>query len=487
MLRPLFLLSAVLLFSLFSCRTPTPIEDDGWITLFDGETLNGWTAAENPASWRIEDGALVTDGPRSHLFYSGAAEKHTFTNFEFEAEVMTTPGSNAGIFFHTRFQEEGWPSAGYEAQVINSSVGIPGEYVEYKMTGSLYGIRNVWKSPTVDNEWFHYRIVVQGKTIRIYINDVMTMDYTEPTTPTRPENYTNKVLSSGTFALQCHDPESTVRFRNIRVKPLPENLPTPGTPQPDTTLEAQLLRLASSNVPLMDLHVHLKDGLTLEQALENAQRYGFTYGIAVNGGRLQSIETDEAMQDFLSTYAKPPHTYLALQGEGREWVATFSEATIRQFDYVFTDAMTWTNTNGRRMRLWIPEETEVGDPQDFMEQLVSWSERIILNEPIDLFVNPTYLPDEIADRYEELWTEERMDRVIAALVNANVALEINNRRRIPSMAFIQRAKAAGVKFALGTNNAGPNDLGAMQYGIEMIEAVGLTSDDLWSPNRLGDS
>ena len=144
---------------------------DGWISLFDGETMNGWQPSENKDSWQIEDGAFVSRGPRSHLFYVGDAHNHTFKNFEFMADVKTTHGSNSGIYFHTEYQDTGWPDKGYECQVINSNPEVePGQYVERKMTGSLYAIRNVWKAPVPDNAWFNYHIVVQGKTIRIFIN-----------------------------------------------------------------------------------------------------------------------------------------------------------------------------------------------------------------------------------------------------------------------------------------------------------------------------
>jgi len=71
--------------------------------------------------------------------------------------------------------------------------------------------------------------------------------------------------------------------------------------------------------------------------------------------------------------------------------------------------------------------------------------------------------------------------VIAALIEGEVALEINNRFRIPSEAFIKRAKEAGVKFTFGTNNGGADDLGRMEYAIEMIEACGLEASDMWIP------
>lgn len=449
------------------------------ISLFDG-TMHGWRASENKGSWKIEEGCLVTRGPRSHLFYVGDVKNHDFKNLELTAEVKTEPGSNSGIYVHTRYQESGWPSQGYECQVINSSPQVkPGQYVERKMTSSIYGVRNIWKSPVPDNQWFRYRIVVQGQTIRTYINDELMAEYTEPETTGTAKS--GRVLSSGTIGLQCHDPKSVVYYRNIRIKPLPDTMPTPGAAMEDDEFNAKLIELAGKNIPLMDLHVHLKGGLTLDEALTHARQYGFTYGIAFNCGLQMTFENEAALQEFLKVYQKPAHSYLAMQAEGREWLDLFSAESIAQFDYVFTDAMTWTNDNGKRMRLWMPEETEIGDPQDFMDQLVNRIETIMGSEPVHIYVNPTYLPREIAAQYDALWTPERMDRVIKVLAENQVALEINNRYRIPSAAFIKRAKKAGVRFTFGTNNGGRNDLGRMDYGIQIVEECGLNSQDMWVP------
>ncbi|MCK5135274.1 MAG: DUF1080 domain-containing protein [Bacteroidales bacterium] len=465
-------------FVLFGCNS------NDWITLFDGETLEGWKASENIDSWKIEDGAIVTAGTRSHLFYDGEAMDHIFKNFEFMVDVMTKPGANSGIYIHTEYQEEGWPAKGYECQVINSNPPTdPGGYVEHKMTGSIYAIRNVWKSPVPDHEWFNYRIVVQGKTIRTYINDELIAEYTEPDEIYRSGNMQERVLSSGTFAFQCHDPGSVVSYKNIKVKPLPDDLPTPGTPLDDLAFEELLIDLAGQNFPLIDLHIHLKGGLTEEAALATARKYGYTYGFAVNCGLKMGFETEEDLNQYVDAYKQSPLTWFAMQAEGREWLDLFSKESISRFDYVFTDAMTWTNDSGKRMRLWIKEETEVGDPQDFMDQLVDRIETILGNEPIDIYVNPTFLPDEINDRYDELWTEQRMDRVIKALVDNQVAFEINNRLMMPSPSFINRAKDAGVKFTFGTNNGGADDLGRMDYAIAMISECGLTPGDMWMPGK----
>jgi hypothetical protein len=404
---------------------------------------------------------------------------HNFKNFEFSADVKTQPGSNSGIYIHTRFQEEGWPSAGYECQVLNTNAGSGNG--EHKLTGSIYAIRNVWKQVTPDNEWFNYRIKVQGKTIQTYINGGLAAEYTEPDEVYRPDNFAGRLLSSGTFALQCHDPGSVVAFKNIRVKPLADDLPTPGTPPVDLEFEKKIVDLSSQNFPLIDYHTHLKGGLTLQQLLAHARYYGFTYGYAVNCGLMMGLESDAEVDAYMKSVETSPFAWHAMQAEGREWLQMFSEESRERFDYVFTDAMTWTNKNGRRMRLWIPQETEVGDPQDFMEQLVDHIVQIVTTEPIDIHVNPTFLPAEIAGQYDALWTDERIDRVVKALAESGVALEINNRFRIPSARIIKKAKEAGVKFTFGTNNGGADDLGRMDYAIEMIRECGLTPGDIWFP------
>jgi hypothetical protein len=162
----------------------------------------------------------------------------------------------------------------------------------------------------------------------------------------------------------------------------------------------------------------------------------------------------------------------------------FSKQTCAQFDYVFTDSMTFTNAAGRRLRLWIPEETEIGpDVQVFMDYLVEQAVKIINTEPIDIYVNPTFLPDAIAGRYDELWTDARMRKVIDAAVKHGVAIELNARYKLPSERFIRQAKAAGAKFTIGTNNTSAEDFGDWSYPIEMQKKVGLTWKDMWVPGH----
>ena len=242
-----------------------------------------------------------------------------------------------------------------------------------------------------------------------------------------------------------------------------------------------LLGAQAVGFPLVDYHTHLKDGLQLADVLRRDRELGIKSGVAVNGGLSFPISTDAGLESFLRDMQGQP-VFVAFQAEGREWVRLFSRPTLQRFDYIFTDAMTWTDDKGTRMRLWIDSEVPpIADAQKFMDTLVDRTVHIISDEPIDLYVNPTFLPNQISARYDELWTSQRMDRVIAALRDHRVGLEINNRYMIPSAAFIRKARAAGVKLACGTNNSGPKDLGRLEYCVSMIRQVGLTAADMWTP------
>src|SRR5690349_21802163 len=80
-------------------KTPAPAA--GWVSLFDGKSLNNWKISEHPETFSVKDGSIMVFGERAHLFYEGPVGNHNFKNFEFKAQVMTTPGSNSGIFVHT--------------------------------------------------------------------------------------------------------------------------------------------------------------------------------------------------------------------------------------------------------------------------------------------------------------------------------------------------------------------------------------------------
>ena len=188
--------------------------DKEWVSLFDGKTLTNWKASEQPGTFSVEDGAIKVAGVRSHLYYDGPVMDHNFTNFEFKALVMTKPGSNSGIYFHTAYQETGFPDKGFEVQVNNS-------HSVWKRTAGLYDIKDVKEVYVKDDEWFTEYIRVEGKHVITKINDIVVCDWTQPDGFTPPAGHSGRVISSGTFALQGHDPKSVVFFKDIMVRALP--------------------------------------------------------------------------------------------------------------------------------------------------------------------------------------------------------------------------------------------------------------------------
>jgi hypothetical protein len=198
-----------------SCSSSKHAGSSGWVSLFDGKTLQGWKVGANAKTFAVENGSIAVNGDVAHLFYDGEVQQHNFKNFEFKADVMTLPGSNSGIYFHTVFQQSSWPAKGYEVQVNNS-------HTDWRRTGGLYAIQDVKESAAKDNEWFTEYIKVQGKRVIVKINDTIVVDYTEPGDVKREAGMAGRLLSSGTFALQGHDPKSKVYFKNIFVKALPE-------------------------------------------------------------------------------------------------------------------------------------------------------------------------------------------------------------------------------------------------------------------------
>ncbi|HMK26740.1 MAG TPA: DUF1080 domain-containing protein [Chitinophagaceae bacterium] len=203
----LFVIAAVLL----SFSSGKQEQKNKWISLFDGKTLDGWKVGNNASSFSMEDGTIRVNGDVAHLYYDGEVQQHNFKNFELKIDVMTTPGSNSGIYFHTQYQESGWPQKGYEVQVNNS-------HTDWRRTGSLWAIQDIKETYVKDNEWFTMHIKVKDKKVIVSINDKQVVDYTEPENVQREEGMKGRVLSSGTFALQGHDPKSKVYYKNIWVK-----------------------------------------------------------------------------------------------------------------------------------------------------------------------------------------------------------------------------------------------------------------------------
>ncbi len=216
-------LAVLLTFVNFTCAAapaatadkPKP-DADGWYSLFNGKDLTGWKSTkDNPDTIKVVNGEIVVHGPRCHLFYDGPVNDADFKNFEWKCEVMTKPKANSGMYFHTKYQEDGWPSRGIEVQVNNSH----GDPIK---TGSLYQLQNIMNnSPAKDNEWFTQEVRVEGNHVVVKVNGKVVNEYTQPADLKREGSFKENLMGSGTFALQGHDPGSETHYRKVMVKPLP--------------------------------------------------------------------------------------------------------------------------------------------------------------------------------------------------------------------------------------------------------------------------
>ena len=388
--------------------------------------------------WFAQGNKLVISGNEQLVQTKGK-----FKNFELNMQLRTTPQAKGYVAFHTdKALEKGYKVA------INNDVNDP---VWWKMTGSLMSVRNLTKVFIPDNAWFDMRIRVAGKNIAVYINNEPVVEYVEPAQP-------------------------------YRVAPNERTLDkTTGEPFPVVALDEQtdpIIRLHQEDFPVLDYHVHLKGGLTKERAAQQSRQTGINYAIAPNCGIGFPVTKDEDIYNFIDSMHTQPFI-LAMQAEGREWLTTFSEDARKQFDYVFSDALTFHDNKNRRTRLWINDEVWIDDEQQYMDLIVEKSCGVIA-EPIDIFVNPTFLPEQMNDRYDEFWTDARIQKFVDALVKHGKALEINELYRIPGKRIIMKAKEAGVKFTFGSNNVTP-EVSDLDYSLQMKNECDLKPENMYKP------
>lgn len=231
-------------------RTELLGEED-WINLLKGPELTGWKSIGS-GEFSVEDGVIVVRGKRGYLL-----TEDEFKDFDFKCEVMTLPGSNSGIFFHTRSEGDRL-KGGYEVQV-NCTHRDPVK------NGSIWGVVKSYDPIARDNEWFSLQITVRGKNIVTRVNDKIVVDYTEPDGITD-----SRRLGSGSIAIQAHDPKSVIRYRNLKIKKLAP--PQPGGKRQKT--QSQSARAGNRNVVFEDgFDSKLAEGWTWLKKNDKAWRF----------------------------------------------------------------------------------------------------------------------------------------------------------------------------------------------------------------------
>jgi histidinol phosphatase-like PHP family hydrolase len=249
---------------------------------------------------------------------------------------------------------------------------------------------------------------------------------------------------------------------------------------PLTCLRAQGPEPAATGLdfPIVDYHVHVEDGTTIQHVLELARQRGVKVGIAEHGGVGEGMKTDADMRQYLARWEGQP-VYRGMQGGGLTWSKMFSKEMIARLDYVLSDALNFPDKDDKLIKLWTPDAV-ITDAQDFMERYVAFNLQVMNLEPIDILANATFLPDDIVHDYGTLWTEERTEKVIETARQHTIAIEISGLYKVPSKKFILKAKAAGIKFSFGSNTHG-EEVGRVAYGIQMAKECGLTARNMFTP------
>jgi hypothetical protein len=250
-------------------------------------------------------------------------------------------------------------------------------------------------------------------------------------------------------------------------------------------IAATVVALSAQNLPRVDLHVHIHDdehpaqSMTPAEAAALSKKLGVRFGILAEGGCGGDIHNDQTLEAFLNSVEGLP-VYSGLQVYGFGWPNCLSKQNLSRLDYISADALVFPDGTGRRVWLWLPE-VKFDDPQDFMDRYVEFNVKI-LSQPIQIWANPTYLPESLKAQYDTLWTPKRMQRVIEAAVRNHVAIEINSHFRIPSATFIRKAKAAGAKFSFGSNEH-VHGIGNIGYPLAVAKECGLTRSDIYVPAK----
>lgn len=218
-MKPLALLTALVAAAL---ALPLSAADDGWITLFDGKTLDGWTQKNGTATYRVEDGTIVgktnEGSPNSFL-----CSNKEYGDFELEFEVKVDKALNSGV--QIRSQTVGGTN---EGRVNGPQVEIEASDNPQPEAGYIYGeaTKFGWlvkdedrkfHKHMKDGEWNKFRVVAKGPTIETWINGEHIIKLTHE------EIY--KTHPKGFLGLQVHgigkgQGPYEVAWRNIRIKPL---------------------------------------------------------------------------------------------------------------------------------------------------------------------------------------------------------------------------------------------------------------------------
>jgi histidinol phosphatase-like PHP family hydrolase len=253
------------------------------------------------------------------------------------------------------------------------------------------------------------------------------------------------------------------------------------------TGQAQAVDASGLDFPVEDYHVHLNN-LTIEQVVARSKETGIKYGVLEHAGTKENeypivLSNDKDLEDWIAKLSGKG-VYIGVQAEWIDWVPCFSKEVFSQLDYVLTDSWTVRDANGKRVKAFSPGYDPGNDPEAFMKWYVEWIIEILETTPLDIWSHPMWVTRKFQPQLEQMWTEERMRRVVMTCKNTGTAVEIDSSVRLPTMPFLQMAKSEGVKFCFGASSQG-NRINPIDWSIATAKHLGLTKKDMFQPAPRG--
>jgi len=208
--RILVSVMSLVILSAVSCGPAVGAEEEGFVPLFDGKTLDGWEKHGGPAVYSVEDGTILGEvrPGRGNTFL---CTKKEYADFILELEVKLDVPGNSGIQFRSHIREKGDRVFGYQCEIDPSKRAWSGGIYDEARRGWLYSLKDkedARKAFKVD-DWNKYVIKAVGNSLKTWVNDVPCADLTDDAD------------ASGIIALQVHaGGQGKIRWRNIRIKEL---------------------------------------------------------------------------------------------------------------------------------------------------------------------------------------------------------------------------------------------------------------------------
>lgn len=206
-------------------------KQEGWKLLFDGKSLQGWRSYLNKpfSSWKVENGALVcASNKQAQAKHADLITDKQYKNFELSIDWKITPKSNSGIMYLVTEQYSESYESGPEYQIIDDN-GYPENLQDFQKSGACYAMYAPFTLAAKPvGEWNTAKIIVNNKHVEHWLNGIKVVEYELGSEDWKERKAKDKwkniagygAADKGHIALQDHNGDGNIYFRNIKIKTL---------------------------------------------------------------------------------------------------------------------------------------------------------------------------------------------------------------------------------------------------------------------------